>query len=215
MQQQRYFQEQSAGGGKRARTRFALLDATVSMVAEKGVEATKISDITTAAGLANGTFYNHFSDKDEIIRAAAYGLGLEVARRLDEDMAGIEDAAVRVVTATSRFISIVVNEPDWAAVLIGNAELLSDARQDMYRYLRSDLERGVAQGKFSVDVTTFLFDQIGALIAVAVKTQLAQSPDPLLTRQICESILRLLGMSKTQAHKASLVGGNSLPTDHS
>lgn len=214
MQQQRYFQDQSAGGGKRERTRSALLDATVSVVAEKGMEAAKISDITTAAGLANGTFYNHFSDKDEILRAASYGIGLEVARRLDEEMAGIDDAAERVVTATSRFISIVVKERDWAAILFGSAELLPDARQDMYRYLRNDLERGVAQGKFVVEVTTFLLDQIGALIAVAVKTQLTQRPDPLLTRQICESILRLLGMSRAQAHKASLACAHSLPTDH-
>ena len=113
MQQQRYFQDQSAGGGKRERTRSALLDATVSVVAEKGMEAAKISDITTAAGLANGTFYNHFNDKDEILRAAAYGIGVEVARRLDEDMTGIDDAAQRVVTATSRFISLLVKERDW------------------------------------------------------------------------------------------------------
>lgn len=214
MRRQGYFQEQSAGGGKRERTRSALLDATVSVVAEKGMEAAKISDITTAAGLANGTFYNHFNDKDEILRAAAYGVGLEVARRLDEEMAGIDDAAERVVTATSRFISIVVKERDWAAILFGGAELLPDARQDMYRYLRNDLERGVAQGKFVVEVTTFLLDQISALIAVAVKTQLTQSPDPLLTRRICESILRLLGMSRAQAHKASFTRTSSSSADN-
>src|SRR3546814_20913799 len=79
-------------------------------------------------------------------------------RRSSDLMAGIDDAAERVVTATSRFISIVVKERDWAAILFGSAELLPDARQDMYRYLRNDLERGVAQGKFVVEVTTF---QIG------------------------------------------------------
>src|SRR3546814_17674729 len=118
------------------------------------MEAAKISDITTAAGLANGTFYNHFSDKDEILRAASYGIGLEVARRLDEEMAGIDDAAERVVTATSRFTSIVVNERDWAAILFGSAELLPDARTDMSRYFSHDMEPAVVQGQFDGQVTT-------------------------------------------------------------
>ena len=81
--QQGYFQGQTAGGGKRERTRSALLDATVSVVAAKGMEATKILDITEAAGLANGTFYNHFEDKESILREAAYGIALAVGRQLD------------------------------------------------------------------------------------------------------------------------------------
>ena len=42
--QQGYFQGQTAGGSKRERTRSALLDATVSVVAAKGMEAAKILD---------------------------------------------------------------------------------------------------------------------------------------------------------------------------
>ncbi|MDP3326763.1 TetR family transcriptional regulator, partial [Parvibaculum sp.] len=79
----------TAGQGKRERTRSALLDAAVEVVAEKGGEAAKISDITTAAGLANGTFYTHFNDKAEILREAAYGIAFEVVRRLDAEMEGI------------------------------------------------------------------------------------------------------------------------------
>lgn len=197
-----HFQDLTAGQGKRERTRSALLDAAVEVVAEKGVEAAKISDITTAAGLANGTFYNHFNDKDEILREAAYGIAFEVVGRLDAEMEGIDDAAVRVVTATTRFISILTAERDWSAVLLGGADRLPDFREDLYRYLRSDLERGVGQKKFDVEVTTFLIDQVVALIAVAIRAQLHASPDPRLTREVCGSILRLLGMTPAKAARA-------------
>ncbi|WP_339831670.1 TetR/AcrR family transcriptional regulator [uncultured Parvibaculum sp.] len=198
---QGHFQDQATGQGKRARTRAALLDATVAVVAEKGMEAAKISDITTAAGLANGTFYNHFTDKDEILREAAYGLGLEVARQLDAEMVGIDDAARRVVTATSRFIAILMIEPDWAAVLLGSADHLPGMREEMFRYLRGDIELGVAQGRFNAEVTAFLLDQVAALIAVAIRVQLQEGADPAVTRQVCESILRLLGMPPARARK--------------
>ena len=203
---QGHFQEQTTGGGKRERTRSALLDATVAVVAAKGMEATKILDITEAAGLANGTFYNYFTDKDEILREVAYGIALAVSRQLDEEMSGIEDAARRVVTATARFIEITVAEPDWAHVLHGSAEHLPEVRRDIYRYLRSDIERGVEQGKFDVEVTPFLLDQVAALIGVALRTQIHGGRDPGLARQTCESILRLLGMSPAKARKLAGAG---------
>jgi AcrR family transcriptional regulator len=198
-----HFQDRSAGGGKRERTRAALLDAAVEVVADKGVEAAKISDITTAASMANGTFYNHFNDKNEILREAAYGIALEVSRQLDEEMDGIDDAVTRVVTATTRFIAILAAEPDWAAVLLGSADHLPGIRDDLYTYLRADLERGVAQGKFDVEVTNFLIDQIAALIGVAIRAQIHLGHDPALTQQVCGNILRLLGMSPADARKKS------------
>lgn len=198
---QGHFQDQTTGGGKRERTRSALLDATVTVVAAKGMEAAKILDITEAAGLANGTFYNYFSDKEEILRETAYGIALAVSRQLDEEMSGIEDGAKRVTTATTRFIEITISEPDWAHVLLGSAEHLPDVRRDVFRYLRSDIERGVAQGKFDVEVTPFLLDQVAALIGVALRAQLHGGRDPNASQQTCEGILRLLGMSPAKARK--------------
>ncbi|MFN4229477.1 TetR/AcrR family transcriptional regulator [Parvibaculum sp.] len=204
--QQGYFQGQTAGGSKRERTRSALLDATVSVVAAKGMEAAKILDITEAAGLANGTFYNYFDDKESILREAAYGIALAVGRQLDEEMSSIGDAGRRVVTATTRFIEIVVREPDWAHVLLGSAEVMPEMRKDIYRYLRSDIELGVEQGKFDVEVTGFLLDQVASLIGVSIRTQISTGPNAALTRQTCESILRLLGMSPAKARKLAATG---------
>ena len=204
--QQGYFQGQTAGGSKRERTRSALLDATVSVVAAKGMEAAKILDITEAAGLANGTFYNYFDDKESILREAAYGIALAVGRQLDEEMSSIGDAGRRVVTATTRFIEIVVREPDWAHVLLGSAEVMPEMRKDIYRSLRSDIELGVEQGKFDVEVTGFLLDQVASLIGVSIRTQISTGPNAALTRQTCESILRLLGMSPAKARKLAATG---------
>lgn len=196
------FRDQAAGGGKRERTRAALLDATVRIVADKGVEALKISDITTLADLANGTFYNHFTDKDEILREAAHGIAVEVSRQLDAEMEGIEDAPTRVVKATAAFIDISLSEPDWAAIMLASADRLPEWRDDAVKYLRSDLQRGVDQKKFDVNVNAFLIRQIIALITVAIMVQLDGGVDRKITRQACESILRLLGMSPAKSHKA-------------
>jgi len=50
------------------RTKSALIEAAIAMYQQKGFQATRISDIVTAAGVAQGTFYNYFRSKDEIFR---------------------------------------------------------------------------------------------------------------------------------------------------
>ena len=41
----------------------ALLKAATRLFGKKGVPATTVADITTAAGVAKGTFYLHFESK--------------------------------------------------------------------------------------------------------------------------------------------------------
>lgn len=196
-----YFREQAVGSGKRERTRAALLDAAVKVVAEKGMEALKISDVTTAADLANGTFYNHFTDKDELLREAAYGIALAIGHQLDAEMAGINDAPTRVVKATANFIDIVLHEPDWAAIMLAGASYVPQLNNDVAAYLRSDLKLGIDQGKFDVTLDRFLIQQIVALIVVTITTQMTGGTDRAQTHQACENILRLLGISPAKARK--------------
>ncbi len=48
-------------------TRRRLLKAARELFAEKGMDLTTIDDITQRTDLAKGTFYYHFSDKNEVI----------------------------------------------------------------------------------------------------------------------------------------------------
>jgi AcrR family transcriptional regulator len=48
-------------------TRLKLLNAARDMFAEKGFDSTTIDDITERADVGKGTFYYHFTDKDDVI----------------------------------------------------------------------------------------------------------------------------------------------------
>src|SRR5438067_437920 len=56
---------------KGRRTREALLEAARQVFARDGFFAAKVTDMTSGAGLANGTFYTYFSSKEEIFREVA------------------------------------------------------------------------------------------------------------------------------------------------
>ena len=58
---------------RREETRKKILEATLELVIEKGVDKTTMSDITEAADLGRRTFYYHFASKEECVIAAAVG----------------------------------------------------------------------------------------------------------------------------------------------
>jgi len=66
---------------KKAR-RNQILDAATKVFAEKGYHLTTIKDIATEAGIADGTIYNYFEDKDAILAAICE----ETFARLDKRM---------------------------------------------------------------------------------------------------------------------------------
>lgn len=62
------------GRGVRSRTRTLLLDAAVRVFSRKGAGAAAIHDIAAEAGVSNGTFYNYFRTRAEILEAASFRL---------------------------------------------------------------------------------------------------------------------------------------------
>src|SRR3954471_17046539 len=52
---------------KRLETREKLFDAAVQLFAKQGFVATKVEDITEAADVAKGTFFNYFPSKDHVL----------------------------------------------------------------------------------------------------------------------------------------------------
>ncbi len=52
------------------RTRSALLQAFVQLIFRDGFESLSVQDIVSEAGTARSTFYEHFSSKDDILRAS-------------------------------------------------------------------------------------------------------------------------------------------------
>jgi len=49
-------------------TKSALIEAAIKIFQQKGFQMTRVSDIVSAAGVAQGTFYNYFKSKDAIFR---------------------------------------------------------------------------------------------------------------------------------------------------
>lgn len=188
--------------GKSARTRARLMDAALSLFARDGFEAASVNEIARRADVANGTFYVHFKDKDEIAAAVAFGLAHGLARRLDAAMAGVEDAVERVATATRRFVELAAQPPDLGRALFKGAWTFPGLRGGAIAYLRADLERGVAQGVFSVQIDQPLLDAASAMTLAALLARL-DGAGPEAASRSAELQLRMLGVAPDVARAAA------------
>jgi AcrR family transcriptional regulator len=52
-------------------TRSKLLDAGLTALSDKGIQAVRVDDVVRIAGVSHGTFYLYFANKEELFRALA------------------------------------------------------------------------------------------------------------------------------------------------
>ena len=189
-------------GSKRERTRASLLRSGVAVIAEKGVEALRITDVTEHAGVANGTYYNYFDDKDALITAISDEVLGGLAEALDRGLEGEDNAVRRMTLASAGAIRGALIYAEVGAVVANMAEQVPATRGRLLQFMRQDLTLGVEQGRFEVEVSDFLLEQIFALVVVAIRAQSRSGLDPEKTKQVCEHILRLCGLTPSAARRA-------------
>jgi AcrR family transcriptional regulator len=66
---------------RRAQTRQALLDAATALFAERGYHETGVPDIVRAAGVSQGTFYQYFGHRRDVLMALTQAVHATVAER--------------------------------------------------------------------------------------------------------------------------------------
>lgn len=84
-------------GGKRDQNRRArtqgLLDASLRLFLERGIESVSIDDITREANVAKGSFYRYFHDKEDLVRAALAPARTRVLGAFERAERKLRDAA--------------------------------------------------------------------------------------------------------------------------
>jgi len=187
---------------RKAHTRAALVRAAQTLIAE-GRTNVPILEITQAADVGMGSFYNHFETKEQLFEAAVEGVMDGYGQLLDTLTAGIEDPAE--VFACSFRLTGRLNrrEPELSRVLLNNALRLLSADNGLAPRARRDIAAAVAAGRFKVaDLDVAVTMAAGALIALGQLVH--DQPDRDVeetTDRITEDLLRMFGVPTRQAQQ--------------
>ncbi len=139
---------------KKRETRQSLMDAALRLFQESGYDATTVKDITEAAGVAKGTFFNYFDTKEAILPAiAAHRLGqlreaLTPERGAPESPVGRIKLALRLV-AEDPLCEQQLAQRLFAAILRRRETNLGHALRDV---LAEQVREGQAAGEIRDDL---------------------------------------------------------------
>ena len=133
---------------RRRRTREALIRAGETLLAERPVDAIAVDDIVREAGVAKGSFFNHFSDKSALALAVATEVRLRMEQRDGAVNAGVGDPDERLVRGVCAFIQYARNHPAEARAMLRSQDRPAPPDHPLNAGLRADLEAGLASGQF-------------------------------------------------------------------
>lgn len=183
------------GHRKKERTRRQLLAAGMRVLAAKGQGLT-VSDVVAEADVSNGTFYNYFADRDELVEALAEHSALSLAAAVAQEQ--IEDPARRFAVATTRVLEHAAADLTWARVILRLVSR-SGSDVDFARYLREDLEEGAALGRFDTGPDDATLDQVAGLIIMTIRRFTEGNATPDASVQAVRRGLRALGVDDDEA----------------
>ena len=188
------------GHKKKERTRRHLVAAGLRVLGEKGQGLT-VSDVVAEAEVSNGTFYNYFADRDELLEELAEDSVLSLAAATANE--AIDDPARRFAAATMRMLQRASEDETWARVML---RLVSrpGSGVDMSRYLREDLEEGFALGRFDVGPDAATLDQIAGLIIMTIRRIVEGQATPDTPEQAVRRGLCALGVDDTESARLAI-----------
>ena len=187
---------------RKQRTRMALIKAAQSMIAA-GKLNVPVLEITQAADVGMGSFYNHFESKEELFEAAVADVLDSHGAVLDQLTADIEDPAAVFACSfrlTGRFFR---ERPQESRILLANAGALLSADRGLAPRALRDIYAAVAAGRFHVqDPELTLAVAAGALLGLGYLLQSQPDRDAVVTADaVTEDVLRLFGMSPEDARQ--------------
>lgn len=187
---------------RKARTRAALIRAAQTLIAE-GRTNVPILEITQAADVGMGSFYNHFETKEQLFEAAFEAVMDGYGQLLDDLTADIEDPAE--VFACSFRLTGRLNrrEPELSRVLLNNVLRLLSADSGLAPRARRDIAAAVEAGRFDVeDLDVAVTITAGALLALGQLLHDQPERDvEKTTDRLTEDLLRMLGVPRRQAQR--------------
>jgi AcrR family transcriptional regulator len=186
---------------RKQRTRAALIRSAQSFIAAGKINV-PVLEITQAADVGMGSFYNHFDSKEQLFDAAVAEVLDAHGDLLDELTASIEDPAETFACRFRLTGRLFRRRPQESQILLANGmALLSSDRGLAPRALR-DIRAARRAGRFTVeDPELALAVAGGALLGLGnlLRAQ-PDRDDAKAADDVTEDLLRIFGVSATEAH---------------
>jgi AcrR family transcriptional regulator len=187
---------------RKQRTRAALIKAAQSFIAADKVNV-PVLEITQAADVGMGSFYNHFESKEQLFEAAVTEVLDAHGALLDQLTSSIEDPAetfARSYRLTGRMFR---RRPQESQILLANGMTLLASEKGLAPRALRDIQEANRVGRFTVDDPELALAVAGGAL-LGLGNLLRNQPDrddAEATDTVTEDVLRLFGLPADEARE--------------
>jgi len=183
------------------------MNAALQLMSAKGVDGVAIQDITNAADVGFGSFYNHFPSKEAIFQALKEEVIEHYAAALDRLSEQVADPAEKIAASARYTIRHGRADPVWGKFVLATNFNRDSLRHGLGRYLLRDVMTGIEAKRFVCHDLPSLVVAVGSTIlgGLMAEVQLPQdSGDPFgtpedLPEQVSATLLMTLGLPWPEA----------------
>lgn len=129
-----------------ARTRAALVAAGFDLLAMKPIDAIPIDEVVAAAGVAKGSFFNHFADKQAFAAALATEVRLELEELVARANSHVADPIERIAGGLRVCATFAINNPKRTAVLLRSVGSVTDRAHPLNKGVADDFDEAARLG---------------------------------------------------------------------
>jgi len=193
---------------RRSDKRRLIIDAAVEVFAQKGFHQARVSDVARRAGIADGTIYLYFKNKDDLLLSIFEEKMDVLLAALGDALDGVEEPEERIRRFAQHHFDQVRANRSAAEVLqvelrLSNKFLKEYRPEKLWAYLAAFaqiIREGQATGLFRTDIDPFLtsWSFFGSLDEIAMQWVLSRRTDRFslddAARQVADIYIR--GMAR-------------------
>ncbi len=191
---------------RRTNTREALLVAARTLLAGRATEGFTVDDIVQSAGVAKGSFYNHFSDKEELTDEVSRLIRNKEEAEIEAANRDVINPAAKIARGMAVYARFALTSPEEARIMtLAHVDALS-VKSSMNAGLVRDLAEGLRTGKFlipSIETGALLVIGQTAVLLSRLKSGTKAEDAGALTQQCIALTLLGLGLEYKMAHLVS------------
>ncbi len=191
------------GERRRAKMRERLIAAGARVIAERGAQKATIDDFITEANVSRGTFYNHFSTREEILEALWKTRGHDPFAEILLASRTIGNPAEHLSAVTRLVLRQAASDPTWGWLVVALSAERATVNEDLREYPLPDLRTGEAAGIFHYDDLAGAADLVVGTVRSSLQALLKESRAPHYAESMSKMLLMALGVPRAEAHRIS------------
>lgn len=194
-----------APAGRRERkaeeTRRRILEAAQKQMSLGGPESVTIQSVTEGADIGQGTFYNYFKSRDDLVDAVIRDVVENLGRRLDKLTRDMTDAAEIYSFSVRHLMHTAVSDPVWGWFMVRLGIVHEGLLEALGPRASRDIQIGIDSGRFVLDdVSLASAMTFGSMLSVMhdyLDGDRTQDP----SSDFAAMLLRMVGISPVDAHE--------------